>query len=47
MLRKLRKTQGISPLAIMEEIQRSGLNQITMMTGDRNIQTLTEPAAQY
>jgi hypothetical protein len=46
-LRKLRKLQGVSPLAIMEKIQTSGLHQVTMMTGDRNIQTPPEFASQY
>jgi hypothetical protein len=41
MIRKERKLQNVPPLAIMDEIQRLGLHQITMLTGAQYTLTLT------
>ncbi len=43
MIRKERKLQNVPPLAIMEELQRLGLHQITMLTGTPYTLTLTLP----
>ena len=42
MLRKELKLQGATPQAIMTEIKRLGLHQITMMTGEIDIRTQSQ-----
>jgi hypothetical protein len=41
MMRKERKLQNVPLLAIMEELQRLGLHQISMLTGTQYTLTLT------